>query len=252
MKKFWTAVVAVLLCCALLAGCGGSSGQTQQDAGDATSGQTDETQGVTQQPDAPVYGSDGAQALALLPIDDEAYAWFNDAPVPDCIDADLQALYKAARWLTNVYRVGGLNAGLDFQDTVTAGEYNWEYYRDNSFADYAAFETAVKAVFTPECAERFLDVDSILCADNGGLYCLDGGMGSDIFYIGEEFELVSEAADEVVVNDNAIFNAELPEVYPDEPDPAKNEIKPFQIVFKLTDAGWRVDAFTLPTYSITL
>lgn len=250
MKKVLISLLAVLLCFFMLAACGGNSQPQQTD--DPANGGENEAAQEPQEPEGPVYGTDGADALALLPVNDPENSWINDVAIPDCIDADLQELYKAAWWLFNTYQIGGMNNSLDYQDKLTAGEYNWEYYRDTNFADWATFESAVRAVYTSEFADRFLAVDMLLQGENGGLYSLDGGMGSEIDYVATEFELASETADEIVVNCNSIFNPGAAEAYPDRPDSANDEIRTSELVFKKTDAGWRIDSFKLPMYPVTV
>ncbi len=247
MKKLIALVLALLLVVSAMAGCSTAQPQQPEDG----SQQQEQEQQEQEQPQEPVFAEDGANAMALLPADSQSMQWVqSNLQLPEMLDPDLQELYRAAYWFYTVYKVSGLNDSLIYSDSISMpyGEIYINLYRDGNFADFAAYETAVRATFTPELAESFLTLDTIAEGENGGLYCTDGGMGSNIFYVGHSFELAESSADRVVVNCLAVYNETIPNSSLEGRDQSQDRTETNSIVFELTDSGWRVGEFFLPQY----
>ena len=86
--------------------------------------------------------------------------------------------------------------------------------------------------------------------EDGGLYYLGGGRGSNIFYAGHTFEIDKESDDEIgfkatayYTNSNEAYKGDYFYTAPDNPEDYTTQ--EFLFVLWKEDAGWRINTFHL-------
>ena len=173
-----------------------------------------------------------------------------DASLPP-LDAELQELYANAYKIYNQISFGT----FDYDEATTMEKDGFTYYKitDTRFPTYDDFRTFLLQYFT----EQFVD-NSILSADNimfakgedGGLYYLGGGRGSNIFYAGHTFTMDKESEDEIGFKATAYYTNsgtayEGDYFYEAPEDPENYTTQDYLFVLWKEDAGWRFNTFHL-------
>ncbi|MEG1176103.1 MAG: hypothetical protein RSD27_02780 [Ruthenibacterium sp.] len=185
----------------------------------------------------PTDTTDGANALTQL--SEEAVTMAQD--VPDFLSADLQDLYRAAYYLDFHFTiVAGFDT--DFNAKPIIADNGMEMHPDKEFASYSAFRKAMDSVFTPEETDAMLNFSQSYMDDgNDVLYSGYGSRGTNIFYTGSTFTLVSADESKIVMNMIAHYDEAMMKEnnvsYPTE--------ETFEITMVKTDAGWRFTNFEL-------
>ena len=174
----------------------------------------------------------------------------DDASLPP-LDEELQQLYADAYKIYNQISFGK----FDYDEETKIEKDGFEYYKitDPRFPTYDDFRTYLLQYFT----EQFVD-NSILSADNimfakgedGGLYYLGGGRGTNIFYAGHTFAMDKEDDDEIgfkatayYTNSNEAYDGEYFYTAPEAPE--NYTTQEFLFVLWKEEAGWRFNTFHL-------
>lgn len=117
---------------------------------------------------------------------------------------------------------------LDYTDTY---EYAVRVVGLNSISDVLADYNEVFDGNCPELAEKYIETQY-------GLYCYDGGRGSNIYYQDTDLELISYEGN------TAVFNAISHYTDPETGEPQEDKINTFTIIN--CDGVWKTSEFTLP------
>ncbi len=186
--------------------------------------------------------SDGANALALLP--EGANAFF-PADVPSFLTTDLQELYKAAYYLTYHHNVSaGIN--VDPNAPTIQDENGNVYYKDNGYATYDDYKTALNSVFV----DGFSGADAEIWnaayrqGDDGALYTSTGARGTNIEYVSTSFEPVSD--DESTITFLVVGHYDSSLLEADSDAPAAMYEADFRTILIKTENGWRFAQFNIP------
>ncbi len=173
-----------------------------------------------------------------------------DASLPP-LDAELQQLYADAYKIYNQISFGK----FDYDQETTFEKDGFEYYKitDSRFKTYDEFRTFLLQYFT----EQFVD-NSILSPDNimfakgedGGLYYLGGGRGTNIFYAGHTFAMDKEGEDEMGFKATAYYTNsgtayEGDYFYEAPADPENYTTQDFLFVLWNEDGAWKFNTFHL-------
>ncbi|MGN0690515.1 MAG: hypothetical protein ACI4KH_08865 [Oscillospiraceae bacterium] len=129
---------------------------------------------------------------------------------------------------------------------ILNGDQPYDFYRTG--VSYESFEKYIRSIFTDELAESFFLNDYYYQNLDGELICGDGARGSNIFYVGRTFELISSDEKELKFTLTAHYSAI--ELYSEEeynklPDNEKEWSETFTYSIVNTENGWRVAQFSL-------
>lgn len=190
----------------------------------------------------PVQDAPADSAAAKITVDEKSLPPLSE---------DLQALYEGAYKIYYQISFGA----FDYDKDTTFEKDDLVYYKinDSRFPTYDDFRTYLLQYFT----EFFVD-NSILSKDNlmfakgedGGLYYLGGGRGSNIFYAGHTFAIDKESEDEIgfkatayYTNSNEPYEGDY--FYTEPENPEDYTTQEFLFVLWKEDAGWRFNTFHL-------
>lgn len=242
MKPILTVLLALALTAGMLAGCTSkgtesSSGETPSSSseaqGESGAAEPSSNQGVSSE-----TGGEGALAEKLVP--DQADT--ADMAAPDFLTEDQQLLYKAAYRMYYHFHVSG-----GFQPDTTesmVGDNGNTFYMDKGFPSYSAFREALNSVFTEDYANSLLNESQSYMDDgNDRLFSAPGDRGTNIFYVGESFELVRQTDQEIDFNVIGRYHEDISS--DESADPAKETMESFPIKMVKTDKGWRFASFNL-------
>ena len=193
----------------------------------------------------------GGDADTVAPEDSVAATiTVDDASLPP-MDEEIQQLYADAYKIYNQISFGK----FDYDQETTFEKDGFEYYKitDSRFKTYDDFRTFLLQYFT----EQFVD-NSILNADNimfakgedGGLYYLGCGRGTNIFYAGHTFAMDKEGEYEMGFKATAYYTnsgeAYEGETFYEAPaDPENYTTQDYLFVLWKEEAGWRFNTFHL-------
>ncbi|MEA4911112.1 MAG: hypothetical protein VB092_00670 [Oscillospiraceae bacterium] len=185
--------------------------------------------------------TEGADALAAMPAS-ELTQDLSTYPAPDFLTQDQQSLYQAALRIYLAYSYA--NAWQPDSADRFENEKGWGYVRDAAFEDYDAFHAMLCGVFTDDYVALLESTGRYIEGESGGVYFLDGGVGSDITYIDCTYALKTQSDSELTYTITARYNDDA--VFGEGGDRAKDYTKAFDVTLKNTDNGWRFDNFELP------
>ena len=183
-----------------------------------------------------------AESAAMATIDQKALPPLSE---------DLQELYEGAYQIYYQISFGA----FDYDEAATLKKNDLLYYKitDARFQTYDAFRTYLLQYFT----ESFVD-NSILCEDNllftasedGYLYSLPGGRGTNIFYAGHTFEIekknentISLLATAYYTNSNEAFGDKHFYTAPKKPEDYTTQ--QFRFVLQKEAGQWKYNTFHL-------
>lgn len=167
------------------------------------------------------------------------------------LEADLQEMYAEAYKIYNQISFGK----FDYDEETTIEKDGFEYYKitDSRFKTYDDFQKFLEQYFTKDfVANGILGEGNIMFAkgEDGGLYFLGGGRGSNIFYAGHVFELDRETEKEIdfkatayYTNSNEAYDGEYFYTAPENPDDYTTQ--EFHFVLLNEDGAWKFDDFAL-------
>lgn len=167
------------------------------------------------------------------------------------LSEDLQELYKDAYTIYYDISFGMFEA--DENDTLIKDDFTYYRVKDNRFQDYDAFRGYLENYFTKDYInEEILSETNILFTkgDNGGLYFLNGGRGSNIYYAGHTFQVERETEKEIdlvgtayYTNSNEPYDGNYFYTAPEDPDAFTEQVYPFVLLKE--DGNWKFDSFSL-------
>lgn len=214
-KKLVTLMACAMIGTAVLAGCGGNSANTEV-------------------PEDSVAATITVEDASLPPLSEE-----------------LQELYAGAYKIYNQISFGK----FDYDETATMDKDGITYYKitDSRFQTYDDFQKFLEQYFTKDFVTNgILSEDNIMFAkgDDGGLYFLGSGRGTNIFYAGHVFEMDRETEQEIDFKATAYYtnSAEAYEgdyfyTAPENPDDYTTQ--EFHFVLLNEDGAWKFDDFAL-------
>ena len=167
------------------------------------------------------------------------------------LDEELQKLYDEAY---KIYYQANM-AKFDYDEEKIYEKDGFEYYRitDSRFKTYDDFRTFLLQYFTEQFVDNnILSPDNIMFAkgEDGGLYYLGGGRGTNIFYAGHTFAMDREGEEEMGFKATAYYT-NSGTAYEGEPfyeapaDPENYTTQDFLFVLWKEEAGWRFNTFHL-------
>ena len=167
------------------------------------------------------------------------------------MDAEIQQLYADAYKIYN--QINFCKFDFDTEDIFEKD--GFEYYRvtDNRFKTYDDFRTFLLQYFTEGLVDNsILSPDNIMFAkgENGGLYCLQAGRGTNPFYAGHTFAMDQESEEEIGFKATAYYTTDgTPyegEYFYEAPADAENySAQEYLFVLWKEEAGWRFNTFHL-------
>lgn len=167
------------------------------------------------------------------------------------LSEDLQELYKGAYTIYYDISFGMFEA--DENDTLIKDDFTYYRVKDNRFQDYDAFRGYLENYFTKDYInEEILNETNILFTkgDNGGLYFLNGGRGSNIYYAGHTFQVERETEKEIdlvatayYTNSNEPYDGNYFYTAPEDPDAFTEQV--YSFVLLKEDGNWKFDSFSL-------
>ena len=173
-----------------------------------------------------------------------------DASLPP-MDAEIQQMYADAYKIYN--QINFCKFDFDTEDIFEKD--GFEYYRvtDNRFKTYDDFRTFLLQYFTEGLVDNsILSPDNIMFAkgENGGLYCLQAGRGTNPFYAGHTFAMDKESEEEIGFKATAYYTTDgTPyegEYFYEAPADAENySTQDYLFVLWKEEAGWRFNTFYL-------
>ena len=174
----------------------------------------------------------------------------DDASLPP-LDAELQQLYADAYKIYN--QINFCNFDFDAEDIYEKDGFEYTRVADSRFKTYDDFRAYLLQYFTEQFVDNtILSPDNIMFTkgENGGLYCLQAGRGTNIFYAGHTFAMDKEAEDEMgfkatayYANDGAPYEGEI---FYEAPADAENyTTQEYLFVLWNTENGWRFNTFYL-------
>ena len=174
----------------------------------------------------------------------------DDASLPP-MDEEIQQLYADAYKIYNQISFGK----FDYDEETTFEKDGFEYFKitDSRFKTYDDFRTFLLQYFTEQFVDNnILSPDNIMFAkgEDGGLYYLGGGRGTNIFYAGHTFAMDREGEEEMGFKATAYYT-NSGTAYEGEPfyeapaDPENYTTQDFLFVLWKEEAGWRFNTFHL-------
>lgn len=168
-------------------------------------------------------------------------------PLPD----DLKELYQNA---ADIYTQISLGT-LDADESVTMEKNDLTYYKvdDDRFATYDEFQTYLEQYFTKDFVSSEILTDKnvqFAKGDDGALYFLGGGRGTNIYYAGHVFTLDRETDKEIDLTATAYYttgeepyDGDIFYVAPENAD--EFETSDYHFVMLQEDGAWKFDDFAL-------
>ena len=171
--------------------------------------------------------------------------------LPPMMDAEIQQLYAEAYKIYN--QVNFAKFDYDAEDVFEKD--GFEYYRvtDSRFKTYDDFKTYLLQYFTEQFVDNgILSPDNIMFVkgDNGGLYFLNAGRGTNPYYAGHTFAMDREGEEEMGFKATAYYTADGTvyegEYFYEAPADAENySTQDYLFVLWKEEAGWRFNTFHL-------
>lgn len=197
-------------------------------------------------------GCGGSKDTETVPPEDSVAATItvDDGSLPP-LEEDLQQLYADAYKIYNQISFGK----FDYSEETTMEKDGFTYYKvtDSRFPTYDDFQNYLLQYFTEQfVSNSILSPDNIMFAkgEDGGLYYLGGGRGTNIFYAGHTFEMDKEAEDEMgfkatayYTNSNEAYDGEY--FYEAPEDPENYTTQEYLFVLWNEDGAWRFNTFYL-------
>lgn len=168
------------------------------------------------------------------------------------VDETVQALYEGATDIYTNISLGQLP--VDREQVYEVGDYTYYKVTDSRFADYEAFRTYLAQYFTLSFIDdEILNENNLLLAkgEDGMLYSLGSGRGTNIFYAGHTFEISHETEQEIGLKATAYYtNSATPEeeieyfyTTPENTEDYTTQTYSFSLLKE--DGAWRFDTFHL-------
>lgn len=199
-----------------------------------------------------VTGCGGGSDVETVPPEESVAATItvDDASLPP-LEEELQQLYADAY---KIYTQISF-ANFDFAAEDIYEKDGFEYVRiaDSRFKTYDDFRAYLLQYFTEQFVDNnILSPDNIMFTkgDNGGLYCLQAGRGTNIFYAGHTFAMDKEGEDEMGFKATAYYtNSGAPyegEYFYEAPaDPENYTTQEYLFVLWKEDGAWKFNTFHL-------
>lgn len=174
-----------------------------------------------------------------------------DDPSLPPLERDLQELYIGANQIYSEISFGSFKT----DETATITLNDLEYYQviDDRFASYDDFQNYLEQYFTKDFVENgILSENNIMFAEgeDGSLYSLGGGRGSNIYYAGHVFEADRETEQEIdfkatayYTNSAEAYDGEYFYTAPENPDDYTTQEYHFILLHE--DGQWKFDDFAL-------
>ena len=199
-----------------------------------------------------VTGCGGGNDVETVPPEESVAATItvDEASLPP-MDAEIQQLYAGAYQIYNQISF----AKFDFDAEDIFEKDGFEYYRitDSRFKTYDDFRAYLLQYFTEQFVDNgILSPDNIMFTkgDNGGLYFLNAGRGTNPYYAGHTFAMDKEGEDEMgfkatayYTNSNEAYDGEY--FYEAPADPENYTTQEYLFVLWKEEAGWRFNTFHL-------
>lgn len=212
-KKVFALLACAVLATAAISGCGGTNNDT---------------------PAAPTEVLTDLDLAALPPL-----------------DTALQQLYADAYAIYSDISFGDF--AYDAETTLDRDGITYYKVTDERFPTYADFSTYLEQYFTKDFVENgILGENNIMFTEgeDGGLYFLGGGRGSNIYYAGHTFTVDRQIDKEIdlsatayYTNSNDPYQGELFYTAPENTD--EYTTQEFHFVILLEDDQWKFDDFVL-------
>lgn len=167
------------------------------------------------------------------------------------LSQELQDLYTGAYKIYNQISFGK----FDYDPETKMEKDGFDYYKitDSRFPTYADFKAYLEQYFTKDfVANSILSESNIMFTEgeDGGLYFLGGGRGSNIFYAGHVFEADRETEQEIdfkatayYTNSNEAYDGDFFYTAPENPDDYTTQ--EFRFIVLKEDGAWKFDDFAL-------
>ncbi len=167
------------------------------------------------------------------------------------VSEELQALYADAYRI--FYQCNLAKFDVDAEDLYEKDGFTYNRVTDSRFKTYDEFRAYLLQYFTESLVDgSILSPDNILFAkgEDGGLYILPAGRGTNIFYTGHTFAMDKEGEDEMGFKATAYYatNGEPYEgeySYEAPADPENYTTQEYLFVLWKEEAGWRFNQFHL-------
>ncbi|WP_458406651.1 hypothetical protein [Anaerotignum sp.] len=194
----------------------------------------------------------GGNDLETVPPEESVAATItvDDASLPP-MDEEIQQLYADAYKIYN--QINFCNFDFDAEDVYEKDGFEYTRVADSRFKTYDEFRTFLLQYFTEQFVDNgILSPDNIMFTkgENGGLYCLQAGRGTNIFYAGHTFAMDKEGEDEMgfkatayYANNGAPYEGDL--FYEAPADPENYTTQEYLFVLWKEEAGWRFNTFHL-------
>ena len=173
-----------------------------------------------------------------------------DASLPP-LEGELQQLYADAYKIYNQISFGK----FDSSEETTMEKDGLTYYKvtDSRFKTYEDFQTYLQQYFTEQfVTNSILSPDNIMFAkgEDGGLYYLGGGRGTNPFYAGHTFAMDKEGEDEMGFKATAYYTnngtpIEGDYFYEAPADPENYTTQEYLFVLWNEDGAWKFNTFYL-------
>ena len=187
-------------------------------------------------------GEDGASTDITVDLGD---------PSLPPVDDTNKALYAGAQAIYEEISLGTLPT--DQEQTFEKDDYTYYKVDDPRFTTYDEFNTYLAQYFTESFINGEILSDSNLLLtkdDNGDLYFLGMGRGTNIYYAGHTFEVDKEGEQEMTLRATAYYNNELDTdtaepffTAPENPD--DYTVQTYAFTLLPVDGAWRFDNFHL-------
>lgn len=220
MKKKLCLFFACAITTVMLFGCGNSSEQTTEDTNDTASSAVEVE-----------FKEDGS----LPPL-----------------EKDLQQLYQEAYALYEQIALTGFE--MDTSKTMETDGLVYYKVNDSRFSDYDSFYAYLNQYFTKDFIdEEILSENNLRFAkgEDGSLYILDGGRGTNIFFAGYVMTLDSQTEKEIkftatVYNTSGTTEPNTDPIFYTEPEnPDQYTTTSYQFNMIQEDGNWKFDSFYL-------
>lgn len=174
-----------------------------------------------------------------------------DDPSLPPVDDATKTLYAGAQAIYEEISLGTLPT--DQEQTYEKDDYTYYKVDDPRFTTYDEFNTYLAQYFTADfIGEEILSDSNLLLTkdDNGDLYFLGMGRGTNIYYAGHTFEIDKQDEQEMTLRATAYYNNEL-DVETAEPfytapeNPDDYTVQTYVFNLLPVDGAWRFDNFHL-------
>ena len=167
------------------------------------------------------------------------------------LSAELQQLYVDAQKIYNDINFGSF--AVSEEDKITANDMEYMKVVDERFDSYDAFKAYLEQYFTADFVEaKILNEGNIMFVkgEDGGLYTLSAGRGSNIYYAGHTFTVDREVEKEIdftatayYINSDKPYEGELFYTAPENAD--EYTTQEFKFMLLNVDGAWKFDEFAL-------